>query len=109
MMIHAENGEILEINKAWSEATGYTHADIPTIASWLKSAYGENVQAIQKIIDRVYGINHRVDQGERVIRCKDGSVRTWHFSAAPVGELSDGRRYVVSMAQDVSERQAAQD
>jgi diguanylate cyclase (GGDEF)-like protein/PAS domain S-box-containing protein len=115
MMIHAENGEVLDINKAWSEATGYTHADIPTISSWLKLAYEQNpiasedVQEIRKTIERMYGINKRVDQGERVIRCKDGSTRTWHFSAAPVGKLPDGRRYVVSMAQDVSEQRAAQD
>ena len=115
MMIHAEDGEVLEINKAWSEATGYTHAELPTIASWLKLAYEQNpdstqdVQSIKKIIERMYGISERVDQGERVIRCKDGSFRTWHFSAAPVGKLPDGRRYVVSMAQDVSERKAAQE
>jgi diguanylate cyclase (GGDEF)-like protein/PAS domain S-box-containing protein len=109
MMIHAENGEVLEINKAWSEVTGYTLADIPTIESWLTQAYGREAQEMRYLIERVYGIDHRIDQGEHVIRCKDGSLRTWHFSAAPVGELSDGRRYVVSMAQDVSERQAAQE
>jgi diguanylate cyclase (GGDEF)-like protein/PAS domain S-box-containing protein len=111
MMIHAENGEVLEINKAWLEATGYTHADIPTIASWLEHAYGQSTQQLQDVkqrIERVYGISQRVDQGEFVIRCKDGSLRTWHFNAAPVGTLPDGRRYVVSMAQDVSERNAAQ-
>lgn len=115
MMIHAENGEVLEINKAWSEATGYTHADIPDIASWLKHAYEENPQPtmefhkVRELVERMYGIGHRVDQGERAIRCKDGSVRTWHFSAAPVGRLPDGRRYVVSMAQDVTEGKVAQE
>lgn len=111
MMIHAEDGEVLEINKAWSEATGYTHADIPDIASWLERAYGQNTQQVQDVkqhIERVYGISQRVDQGEFIVRCKDGSLRTWHFNAAPVGKLNDGRRYVVSMAQDVSERNAAQ-
>lgn len=111
MMIHAENGEVLEINKAWSEATGYTRADIPTITCWLTNAYGQDTQQVQDVkqrIERVYGISQRVDQGEFVIRCKDGSSRTWHFNAAPVGKLHDGRRYVVSMAQDVSERNAAQ-
>lgn len=108
MMIHAENGEVLEINKAWSEATGYSHADIPTIPIWLRNAYPEKVQAMQKIVEKMYGITHRVDQGERVIRCKDGSSRTWHFSAAPVGRLPDGRRFIVSMAQDVSDRKVAQ-
>ena len=112
MMIHAENGEVLEINKAWSEVTGYTHADLPDVSSWLRKAYEENtpdVLLVKEIIERVYGINHRIDQGERVIRCKDGKSRIWHFSAAPVGQLPDGRRYVVSMAQDVSESKAAQE
>ena len=114
MMIHAENGEVLKVNKAWLETTGYTHAELPTITSWLNLAYEQNplklveTAEIKKLIDRVYGIDERIDQGERVIRCKDGSLRTWHFSAAPVGTLPDGRRYVVSMAQDVSESRAAQ-
>jgi diguanylate cyclase (GGDEF)-like protein/PAS domain S-box-containing protein len=111
MMIHAENGEVLDINKAWSEATGYSLADIPDVNTWLLLAYEKNGQDTKKIrasIDRLYGISHRVDQGELAIRCKDGSTRIWHFSAAPVGKLPDGRRYVVSMAQDVSENKAAQ-
>lgn len=112
MMIHAENGEVLEINKAWSEATGYSREDIPDIASWLKLAYEANsqdVKSVKEIIERVYGIDRRVDQGERVIRCKDGSTSIWHFNAAPVGRLADGRRYVVSMAQDISKSKAAQE
>lgn len=108
MMTHAEDGEVLDINKAWSEATGYTHADIPTISIWLQLAYGEKMQAMRKVVEKMYGIQKRIDQGEREIRCKDGSMRTWHFSAAPVGFLPDGRRYVVSMAQDVSDQKSAQ-
>ena len=108
MMIHAEDGEVLDINKAWSEATGYTHEDIPTITSWLRLAYGEHMQAMRNVVERMYGIEKRIDQGERLIRCKDGRLRTWHFSAAPVGKLPDGRRYVVSMAQDVSGQKEAQ-
>jgi diguanylate cyclase (GGDEF)-like protein/PAS domain S-box-containing protein len=108
LMIHAEDGEVLDINKAWSEATGYTHADIPTIRIWLRLAYGEKMQAMLKVVEKMYGIHKRIDQGERAIRCKDGSMRIWHFSAAPVGLLPDGRRFVVSMAQDVSEQKSAQ-
>jgi diguanylate cyclase (GGDEF)-like protein/PAS domain S-box-containing protein len=111
MMIHAENGEVLDINKAWTEATGYSHADIPDVNTWLQLAYEGNGQDTKKVrtkISRLYGISHRVDQGEFEIYCKDGSTRIWHFSAAPVGKLPDGRRYVVSMAQDVSESKAAQ-
>ena len=62
MMIHAENGEVLKVNKAWLETTGYTHAELPTITSWLNLAYEQNplklveTAEIKKLIDRVYGI-----------------------------------------------------
>ena len=32
IMIHAEDGEVVQINSAWQEMTGYVHADIPKIA-----------------------------------------------------------------------------
>lgn len=41
IMIHAEDGEVVQINSAWQEMTGYNHADIPTIADWTQKAYGQ--------------------------------------------------------------------
>ena len=108
MIIHAEDGEVLEINKAWVETTGYTHADVPTIKRWTELAYGESAELVQKSISKLYATSHRADRGENTILCKDGSKRIWHISAAPVGKLVDGRRYVVSMAQDVTEQRKAQ-
>jgi light-regulated signal transduction histidine kinase (bacteriophytochrome) len=35
-------------------------------------------------------------------------MRTWEFSSAPLGRLPDGRRLVISMAMDVTERRAAE-
>ncbi|MDR3391486.1 MAG: EAL domain-containing protein [Sulfuriferula sp.] len=108
MIIHAEDGEVLEINKAWVETTGYVHADIPTIKVWTEKAYGAKAQVMQQSIAMLYATTQRADRGEHKIMCKDGSSRIWHISAAPVGKLADGRRYVVSMALDVTERKAAQ-
>lgn len=108
MIIHAEDGEVLGINKAWVETTGYMHAEIPTIKSWAEKAYGERAAETLESISRLYTATLRADQGERKIICKDGSTRIWHISAAPVGVLADGRRYVVSMALDVTEQKLAQ-
>ena len=38
-----------------------------------------------------------------------GEHRVWEFSNAPLGRLSDGRRMVISMAIDVTEREQAED
>src|SRR5574340_542644 len=108
IMIHAEDGEVMEVNKVWTEITGYSRADIPTTRSWTEKAYGSHAQQVMRKIASLYALDHRVDQGEFTITCKDGSSRHWHFSAAPVGKLPDGRSYVISTAEDISERKAAQ-
>jgi len=40
LMLHAEDGEVLLISKAWTKLTGYAHSDIPTMADWIEKAYG---------------------------------------------------------------------
>ncbi len=46
IMIHAEDGEVLQINNTWTELTGYTHQDIPTTQIWTQKAYGERAATV---------------------------------------------------------------
>ncbi|HEY9743961.1 MAG TPA: histidine kinase dimerization/phospho-acceptor domain-containing protein, partial [Coleofasciculaceae cyanobacterium] len=39
---------------------------------------------------------------------KDGESKIWHFSSAPLGQLTDGRRITISMATDVTQRKQAE-
>jgi PAS domain-containing protein len=41
MIMHAEDGEVLQISRSWTELTGYTLADVPTLDAWLNHAYGD--------------------------------------------------------------------
>ncbi|MBX3082728.1 MAG: PAS domain S-box protein [Anaerolineae bacterium] len=104
IMIHAEDGEVLHISNIWTELSGYTHADIPTIADWTERAYGERRQSVKTLIDSVYNRNSPLKGGEFQVRTKWGEVRIWDFIAAPLGLLPDGRRMVSSMAMDITER-----
>lgn len=36
IMLHAEDGEVLQINHVWTEITGYHLEDIPTLEAWVK-------------------------------------------------------------------------
>ncbi|MBN1451809.1 MAG: PAS domain S-box protein, partial [Anaerolineales bacterium] len=108
MLIHAENGEIVVVNQTWTDITGYTHADIPTIDAWTERAYGERKAIVQEDIDRLYSMQERQAEGEYVITTRCGEKRTWDFSSSPLGQLSDGRRLVLSMAMDVTERKQAE-
>ncbi|MDP2755047.1 MAG: PAS domain S-box protein, partial [Nitrospirota bacterium] len=109
MMIQAEDGEVVQINKAWEEITGYAHADIPTVSDWMTKAYGQNRAVSKAYIDTIFNLNTRKDQGEYVVTAKDGSKHIWDFASAPLGKLTDGRRLVVSMARDVTEKKQAEE
>ena len=103
-MIHAEDGEVIQINQSWQELTGYQHAEIPTIADWTQKAYGERKEFVKADREKLYGLNSRLAEGEYVVTTNTGEARTWDFSSAPLGKLPDGRRTVLSMAVDVTAR-----
>ena len=107
MMIHAEDGEVEMISAAWTEITGYTEDDIPTIADWTEKAYGTRKQLVKDEINALYGLTQKIYEGDYSVRTKSGDVRIWDFMSAPLGRLPDGRRMVVSMAMDVTERRKA--
>ncbi len=106
--LHAEDGEIVQINRTWTELTGYTHSDIPTIADWTEKAYGSRKQLVQEDIERLYNLDRRISEGEYTITTRNGETRIWEFYSAPLGRLSDGRRLVVSTAIDITERKKAE-
>jgi PAS domain S-box-containing protein len=109
IMIHAEGGEVVGINRVWTELTGYAHADMPTISDWTQRAYGERSKSVEADIDRLYSLDERVQEGEHVLTTQTGEKRTWEFISAPLGALPDGRRLVMSMAMDVTERKQAEE
>jgi two-component sensor histidine kinase len=55
-------------------------------------------------IERLYLLDRPIDEGEYVVRTAEGKKRIWAFRSAPVGEERSGRRLVVSMAADITER-----
>jgi len=103
MMVHAEGGEIIQINKVWEQSTGYAHEDMPTIAVWTEKAFGAGSDVERLDTDRLYDLEGRKDDGEHTILTSSGDPRIWDFSSASVGRLPDGRRLVLSMARDVTE------
>ncbi|MGE5234886.1 MAG: PAS domain S-box protein [Acidobacteriota bacterium] len=104
IILHADDGEILQLSRSWTEITGYTAEEIPTIDVWTERAYGERSGTIRQEIDRLYSVDRSVAEGEFAIRTKSGETRIWDFSSAPLGRLKDGRRVVMSMAMDITER-----
>ena len=64
IMIHSEDGEVLQISRAWTELTGYTHADIPTVSKWLEQTSSKEARAIKAHLAQLYRSTERVAEGE---------------------------------------------
>ena len=104
IMVHAEDGEVVHLSQAWLQLTGYSREEIGTIAAWTERAYGERKEMVRADIDQLYALDGALDEGEVVIRTADSRARVWTIHSAPLGRDDRGRRLVVSMAADVTER-----
>ncbi len=49
-----------------------------------------------------------MSEGEHIINASNNETRIWDFSSAPLGQLPEGKRLVISMAMDVTERKKAE-
>jgi PAS domain S-box-containing protein len=102
--MQAENGEVLQISRTWTELTGYSLDELPTQDAWLSKAFGEGADEVRGHVHELFKGNKRSLNIEFPIRTRDGQVRNWSFSASSPGALADGRRFVVGMAVDITER-----
>jgi two-component system CheB/CheR fusion protein len=108
IMMHAEDGEILELGREWSRLTGYTREDIPTFQDWLALACGGAAEQMAADVRRRFEGIPAAD-AEFVIRTRTGEQKVWSFAASAPGRLPDGRRFLVGMAADVTERRLAEE
>ncbi|MGB3404396.1 MAG: PAS domain S-box protein [Microcoleaceae cyanobacterium] len=108
VFIHGEDGEIIHMSHSCNEITGYTESEINTIEKWSEKAYRDHHQQAKARINQLYHLEHKVDEGEVEIITATGETRVLDFSTAPLGQLPDGRRVVISMAKDITQTKQAE-
>ena len=102
----ADNGEILQINAAWSQLSGYPVQELTSVEAWTRRAFPAEASRldVQQFIGQLFDRRTPVEDPGRRIHCADGSERIWDFSSVSLGRLRDGRRLLLSTAIDVTER-----
>jgi two-component system CheB/CheR fusion protein len=109
VIMHAEDGEVLQISRTWTDLTGYTLEEVPTFDAWLTRAYGEGADAVRNHMHELFKGARRTLNIEFPVRTSKGGLRHWSFSASLPGKLRDNRRFIVGMAVDITERKAAEE
>ncbi len=104
IMIHDEADNVLLLSKGWTDYSGYSIEDIPTLSDWTEAAYGERIGSKKEYIDNLFTIYETQDNGEWTIKTKDGKSRIWEFHTTPLGRVNKGKRVLQSLAVDITEQ-----
>src|SRR4030095_8836305 len=87
LIIHADDGEVLELSRSWTEQTGYGRDDAHILQDWLRRAYGIPDGQLREAMDRMFGPDHAMLQTDIEIVTRDGHARTWTLNASSPGAL----------------------
>lgn len=118
IMIYAEDGEVIAINKTWTKITGYTLSDIPTVTAWTRRAHGPlEGPVVQKRIDRLCAtpVGHSQEGPSQSefpsieITTRAGTQRTWTLAFRRLGVAADGRRLLLATGMDITEQRRAEE
>jgi PAS domain S-box-containing protein len=107
LMLHAEDGEVLQLSRAWSDLSGYRQEELTTTGEWTALAY-EDPSKAEAVVrhdlernDDILGMPR--DIGEREVRTRSGERRVWSFQSVSLGRLPDGRKLRLVAAVDVTD------
>ena len=109
VIMQAEDGEVLQVSNTWAKMTGYALEDAPTFDAWLTRAYGFGGNEVRNSVRLLFARDAGMGEVEFEIVTRSGQKRVWSFSASAPGALLDGRRFIVGMATDITERKWAEE
>ena len=106
-MIYAADGEVVMLNRAWTQHSGWELKDVPSMDQWFhKGEHDENAWEPADV-EALYDWTEPVEEGEQTIHTASGQTRIWDFATTSIGKLADGRQGLMRTAVDVSERTPA--
>ncbi len=109
IVMHTEDGAVLQISRTWTKLTGYSQEQMVSFYTWLNAAYGEGAKAIQSHVHELFAGTKQSLSIEFPIETRGGETRNWSYSASVPGTHRDGRRFIVGMALDITDRKRSED
>ena len=109
IILWREDRKVLLMNPTLTKLTGYTASDIPTRDEWEALAYRDDAPQGKEDFDQTFERGLPIDLGNRWVHTKSGEKRLWSLTRAPAGQDASGRRLVVSVATDITERRKSEE
>ncbi len=103
VLIFTEDGEVLSVSDSLVEMTGYELSEVARLQHWVLIAHREKADWVRQQLIGWFQ-KERQQSFEANVYTRKGDALFWRFTGSPVGTLEDGRRYLVMMAVDLSER-----
>ena len=108
IMVHDENGNVINLSDGWTHFSGYSIDEISTLKEWAQKAYGEKAEEVETYVSGLFNEEKTIFSGEFEIISKTGEKRIWNFYTTPLGKLSSGKKIMLSMAPDITQRKRVQ-
>jgi PAS domain S-box-containing protein len=109
IMIHSDDGRVLELNSAWQRIAGYSIEEIPTLETWASVFWGTS--RAREMLERIYRAGDGLDGNpvELALQTKQGETRRWLFYSVELGSLNHGREARMISALDLTEQKEAEE
>ncbi len=108
IMVHDEDGNVINLSEGWTHFSGYTIEEIPTIKEWTKKVYDREAKKVENYVARLFNEDETVISDEFRIISKSGEKRIWNFYTTPLGKLGSGKKIMLSIAPDITQRKKVQ-
>jgi PAS domain S-box-containing protein len=108
-ILQAEDGQVLQLSSSWTELTGYKLSDIATFDNWVTNAVYDGADAVRDHMRELFKEKSRSINVTFSVRTHNKGIREWSFSASSPGTLIDGRRFIIGMAVDITERKKVEE
>jgi len=104
IILHNEDGDVIMLNKAWADISGYKQEEITTIDRWVVSVYKDvdTQKVVKKHIASLYNITKKINEGTFSFLTKNNKEVTWQISSSPLGVIN-GKKTVITSAMDITE------
>ena len=101
-MLHAGNGEILLVNTAWIQNTGYSPEKMTGLTDWLDHLFRENGPQIAELLERMNKGEEAENEGFYDIFKQNGENLKWYTRWTRLPALADGRTLILTTATDLT-------